>query len=330
MENVREPGAGCREPGHGRRRIVPAPGTRRPEPAVDVAIVGAGPAGLAAAVQLARQGVRAAVFERGVPGGQIMTANRVDNYLGLPGLEGRELARRFLAHARRLGVRIVREEVLGLFAGKRFAVRTARRVLRVNAVMVATGARPRRAEGLGEGAGPRIKYDTRELEDFRGKDAVILGGGDAALDRALRLQHVCRQIRVLSRESLTAHPGLVSECRRGGIMMVQGVGKWNVRIEKGGFVVSTHKGSYSADVVLASLGKEPRNALLPERIRRVAPSFPAGATTMPGLYLIGDIAAGRYRQASVAAGMGVAAAMHAADYLRRTHGVRVEEGRGWS
>ena len=327
-------GAGCRVPGIERNdgrpsSSYPAPGPRHPAPTVDVAIVGAGPAGLAAAVQLARQGVRAAVFDRGDPGGQIATANRVDNYLGLPGLAGAELAKRFLRHARRQGVRITREEVLAVVPGKWFSVRTGGGKIRARAVILATGAEPRPAGGLGAGIAPRIKYDTRELADFRGKDAIILGGGDAALDRALRLRDICSRVRVLSRGSLTAHPGLVAECRRAKIKLVQGVGKWNVSARKGGFVVATGKDRFPAEVVLASLGKQPRAALLPKSLDELAPSFPTGATVIPGLYLTGDIAAGRYRQTSVAAGMGVAAAMHAAEYLKRKHGIKVGEAAGW-
>lgn len=296
---------------------------------IDVAVIGAGTAGLAAAVQLARYGIGTVVFERGEPGGQIWTANRVDNYLGLPGLGGMALAKRFLGHARRVGVRIVQEEVLELVAGKVFTIRTAERKLKAKAVIVATGAEPRRLDGVDGRTGSMLMYDTRELADFWGKDTIILGGGDAALDRALRLKNVCSRIRVLSRGSITAHPGLVAECRRAGIKMVQDVGSWNVGLGDGGFVITTKTGSFQAGAVLASLGKEPRTSLLPRTIEQLAPTFPDGKTRLPGLYLVGDIAAGRFRQTSVAAGMGVAAAMHAADFLKRWHGIKVKGGSGW-
>ena len=312
-------------PGDGRRRIVPAPGPRPPAPAVDVAVIGAGPAGLAAAVQLARHGIGALVFERGEPGGQINTANRVDNYLGLPGLGGREVARIFLEHALKTGVKIVREEVRELIPAKDFTLRTSKRELHAKAVIVATGAEPRKLDGPDGGPGPQIKYDTWDLGEFRGKSTVILGGGDAALDRALRLKGVCSQLRVLSRGAITAHPGLVAGCRRAGVKMVQGVGRWTVGHQNGGFVVTTGKGTFPAEVVLASIGKEPRTALLPRSIGELGLVFPSGATDIPGLYVIGDTASGKYRQIALAAGMGVAAAMHAAVFIGKDRGVNAED-----
>jgi thioredoxin reductase (NADPH) len=308
----------------------PLPYTLYPKPSVDVAVVGAGPAGLAAAVQLERQGIRTLLFEKCDPGGQIITANRVENYLGLPGLEGKELARRFLEHARQAGVRIVREEVLEVTHGEGFTLRTPERELHAKAVIVAAGAEPRRLEGLDGRLEPRVRYDTRDMEEFKGKNTVILGGGDAALDRALRLKGVCSVLRVLSRGSITAHPGLVAECRRAGVKMIQGVGRWTVRPGNGGFSIATGKGTFSAEMVLASIGKEQRTAVLPKSIEELALAFPSGETGIPGLYIIGDLAAGRYRQLAVATGMGVAAAMHAAEFLKRVHGIKAEESPGWS
>jgi len=282
----------------------PIPDTRNPAPSVDVAIIGAGPAGLAAAVQLARQGIGAVVFERGEPGGQINTANRVDNYLGLPGLGGKEVAQRFIEHAVKAGVKILQEEVRELITAGEFTLRTTERELRAKAVIVATGAEPRILDGLEGAPGPEIRYDTSDLGEFWGKSTIILGGGDAALDRALRLKGVCSRLRVLSRGAITAHPGLVAECRRAGVKMVQGVGRWKVAPGNGGLEVATGKGTFPAEVVLASIGKESRTALLPKNIEGLNVGFPAGQTNIPGLYVIGDIATGMYRQLSVATGMG--------------------------
>jgi len=291
--------------------------------------VGAGPAGLAAALQLGRQGVRTVLLEKGRPGGQVLTANRVENYLGLPPVPGAQLAALFVRQALRAGVRIVRSEALEIGCGATFEVRTAGgAVYRARVVVLATGALPRKLDGLAAQAEGKVRYDTDDLESFRDKKAIVLGGGDAALDRALRLKAVCSSIRVVSRGSITALPALVDDCRRAGVKMVQDAGKWDVRQRSGGLSVRTGKGNFLADMVLASIGKEPHSPLLPRPLEELRPSFPCGETTLPGLYVIGDLAAGRYRQLSVATGMGVASAMHAGEYLKRRYGVQAK-GNPW-
>jgi thioredoxin reductase (NADPH) len=253
----------------------------------------------------------------------------VENYLGLPGLKGKEMARRFILHAKRAGVTIVREEVLEVIVGEGFTVRTPARQYVVKAVIVATGGRPREIEGLDKRLVEKIRYDTDDIAAFRGKSTLLLGGGDATFDRALRLKGVCSELRILSRGSFSALPKLVSECRLAGVKMVQNVGRWNVTPRNGGIVVTTDKGVFLADMVLASLGKEQKSSILPTSVERLAPAFPTGETNVPGLYVIGDLAAGRYRQLAVATGMGVASSMHAAEFLKRVHGITVEESPRW-
>jgi len=270
--------------------------------------------------------VRTVVLEKGRPGGQVLTANRVENYLGLPPIQGAQVAGLFVRQALLAGVRIVPSEAVEITPGELFEVRTAGGpVYRAKVVVLATGALPKKLDGLDAPAEGMVRYDTDDLESFRGKKAIVLGGGDAALDRALRLKAVCSSIRVVSRGSITALPALVGDCRRAGVKMVQGVGKWDVRRSNGGLSVKTGKGSFWADMVLASIGKEPRSPLLFRPLEELRPSLPAGETTMPGLYVIGDLAAGRYRQLSVATGMGVASAMHAGEYLKRRYGVQARE-----
>jgi thioredoxin reductase len=278
----------------------------------EAVVVGAGPAGLAAAVQLVRQGVGTVVFEKGRPGGQIATANLVENYLGLHRLPGPDIARLFVKHAMNAGVRIVRAEVLAVSGRGPFAVSTSKGRWRCRAVVVATGAVPRELSD----AGGAVDYDTDDLDAFRGKSVLVLGSGDAAFDRALRIRTVAASVRIICRARPSALALLVSRCRKAGIPVVTDAGEPRIAFPAGRFEVRTRHGTFRADRLLASVGKTARSPGLPKPLEALAPAFPDGRTTVPGLWLIGDLVSGRDRYLSVATGMGIAAAMAIGEWLK--------------
>ena len=292
---------------------------------VSVVVVGAGPAGLAAAVQLVRQGLFTVVLEKDRPGGQIATANLVENYLGLYRLPGAEVARLFVRHALNAGVRIVRAEALGVSGRRPFRVSTSKGEWRSRAVVVATGAVPNELARIG-GA---VDYDTKALNDFRGTAVLILGSGDAAFDRALRIRPVAASVRILCRGKPSALPLLVSRCKKEGIPLITGAGDPRVRFSAGRFEVRTRHGTFWADRLLASIGKTGRPPVLPGPFEKLAPAFPSGRTTVPGLFLIGDLVSGRDRYLSVATGMGIAAAMAVGEWLKNGKRIGAGRARSW-
>ena len=290
-------------------------------------MVGAGPAGLAAAVQLTRQGIDTVVFEKDRPGGQVATANLVENYLGLYRLPGVEVARLFVRHALNAGVRIRKAQVLGIaIRGKFLLLRTTLGPWKARAVVMATGAVPIELEG----APAAVEYDTGALDDFNGKRTIILGGGDAAFDRALRVRPASSSVTVICRGKPSAIPLLITRCRKASIKVVSDAGEPVIAKRGGCVTVRTKKGSFCADVLVASIGKRADASGLVHTRARLEPAFPDGHTGIPGLYVIGDLASGRYRYLSVATAMGVAAAEHAGRFLRKDGGIRIKEGDAWS
>jgi len=279
----------------------------------DAIVVGAGPAGLAAAVQLARQGIDTVVLEKDRPGGQIATANLVENYLGLFGIAGPEIARLFVRHAMNAGVRIVRSEVSGISGRGPFTVRTDKGFWRSRVVVVATGAAPNEIAGLGG----VVDYDTRDMDAFRGRSVLVLGSGDAAFDRALRIRSVAASVRIICRGKPSALPLLITRCRKAGIPLVTGSGQPAVHMADGRFEVRTRKGTFTADRLLASIGKTARPPALPQPIEKLAPALPDGRTTVPGLWLVGDLVSGRERYLSIATGMGLSAAMAVGEWFKK-------------
>jgi thioredoxin reductase (NADPH) len=178
---------------------------RTETPFYDVVIVGAGPAGLAAAVYATSEGLTTAVVEREAPGGQAGLSSRIENYLGFPaGVSGGELARRALAQARRFGAvmltprDVTHLEVCGPYrvlhdaSGERLTAR---------AVVIASGVSYRRLAAAGadrlEGRGLYYGADATEATLCAGEDVAVVGGGNSAGQAALHFSRYARRVHLL-------------------------------------------------------------------------------------------------------------------------------------
>lgn len=171
----------------------------------DVMILGSGPAGLAAAIYASRAALKTAVVEKEmISGGQIINTYEVDNYPGLPGIGGFDLAEKFREHSDKMGTEYITGEVERLETEgpvKKVYLNDGR-VYETSTVVIATGARHRKLEVPGEqqftGAG--VSYcATCDGAFFRGKDVVVVGGGDVAVEDAIFLARLCRKVYVVHR-----------------------------------------------------------------------------------------------------------------------------------
>ena len=181
--------------------------TRAGLPFYDVVIVGGGPAGLAAAVYGASEGLKTLLVEQEAPGGQAGTTSRIENYLGFPsGLSGADLARRALAQARRLGAEILSpDEVTGIRREDPYRVVTlaAGGEVSCHTVVVATGVAYRQLQipGAAELAGAGIYYGaaTTEAVLYRGKQVGVVGGGNSAGQAAVYLARFAERVVLMVR-----------------------------------------------------------------------------------------------------------------------------------
>lgn len=181
--------------------------TRPERPFYDLTIVGAGPAGLAAAVYGASEGLRTVLVERQAPGGQAGQSSRIENYLGFPsGVSGSELARRALTQARRFGAEMIRvQEACALEAdGSARIVRlNGGAALNSHTVLIATGVSYRRldAPGFKELVGRGVYYGAgvAEAQRTRDQDIYIVGGANSAGQASVYLSRFARSVTLLVR-----------------------------------------------------------------------------------------------------------------------------------
>jgi len=284
---------------------------------IPVAIIGAGPAGIAAAVQLRRGGIPFLLYEGGRIGGLLNEAQRVENFPGVAGgLPGRDLAARLRRQLQAAGIAVEHDGVLHLaFRDGLFAVRTAKGVRRAARVILACGTTPLAA---GPPLDPerlrgRLFASVLPLLRARGETIAVIGGGDAACDYALSLA-ARNQVHILVRSARPrALPILLERCRgHRRIVIHEDCRLTGARSGGKGMIILTavraadgSSREIACQRILTAIGRAPALQFLDPALRASLPGLDKGKK----IYLAGDVGNGRFRQAAIAAGDGLRAAM---------------------
>jgi len=307
--------------------------------AYDLVIVGGGPAGLAAAIYAAREGIDAIVVDASALGGQAGISDKIDNYPGFPdGIGGGELADRFVAQARRYGVELVSAVSVVAIEGDGddlITTLSSGQQLTSHAVIVATGSTYKRLDVPGEedliGAGVHF-CATCDGPFYKGADeVVVIGGGNSALEEGLHLSEFAKKVQVLTRSGLTASPVLQERVRsdpqfdiRTGVDILEfegGRGRLAAVVARDRDTQETLRFPAAAAFVFAGL--KPNSAFLGQAVERDAGGFlvtsPTMETSMPGVFAAGDVRSGSTKQLGSAVGDGIAALLMTRRYLEAHH-----------
>ena len=298
----------------------------------DLLIIGSGPAGLAAAIYAKRACLNLLLLEKEpMGGGQIIYTEQVDNYPGLPGINGFELAQKLEQHARELSVpsqsaEVVRVEKEGdnwkiiLDSGAEILTQT---------VLLATGASHSKlgVPGEAELTGAGVSYcATCDGAFFRDKTAAVVGGGDVALEDALYLAKGCKQVYLIHRrQELRAAKVLQEQVMAEGkitfipdtvITEIKGNGK----VEKA-VLLNKKDGTASElplDAVFIAVGMNPETDAVASVLtldNGYVRAGEDGVTEQPGLFVAGDVRTKRLRQIVTAVSDGANAVTSITDYL---------------
>lgn len=170
-------------------------------------IIGAGPAGMNAALYLKRAGIEPIIIEKDVPGGEMLKTDKIENYLGFESISGGELALKMSKQLKDLGVNIIRDKVIKVSYDDKFIVECEKEQYVSDYVIVATGRTPRKLglRGEEELTGKGISYcAVCDGAFYRGREVAVIGGGDAALTEVLYLADLCSKVYVVVRHNLRA------------------------------------------------------------------------------------------------------------------------------
>jgi thioredoxin reductase (NADPH) len=298
----------------------------------DVVIIGAGPAGLAAAIYAGRARLDTIVCERAVPGGQILLTDFIENYPGFPdGIAPARLMEDIRKQADKFGAEIVRDDIKEILKEARlWRVRGSREDYKTKAVLVATGSTHRKLGVRGEDTltGRGVSYcATCDGAFFLDKTVAVVGGGDWALTEALFLTRFCREVKIIHRrDQLRAEKILQERAFENPKITVL----WNTvvdtingdgRLES----VSLHNvqddrtSELEIDGLFISIGTIPNSQIVDKLVDlnewgeiKVKKNM---STRLPGLFAAGDVTDACPEQMATAVGTGVAAALAITDYL---------------
>jgi thioredoxin reductase (NADPH) len=302
-----------------------------------VAIIGSGPAGYTAALYASRANLKPILFEGLQPGGQLTITTDVENFPGFPqGIMGPELMVKFREQAVRFGTTVFSENVVkaDLTAGRPFLVKSVEREIRASTVIIATGASaklldlPREAEFMGHGLSACATCDGFF---FRGKDVLVVGGGDSAMEEANFLTRFSPDVTIMHRrEEFKASKIMLDRARANPKIKImvntrpveylgdpKSGGLTGVRVED--TVTKTRRDLKTGGIFLA-IGHVPNTQLFVGQLDLDAKGYirtvPGTAKTkIPGVFACGDVQDSYYRQAVTAAGSGCMAAIDAERFL---------------
>ena len=299
----------------------------------EVLIIGAGPAGMTAAIYAARAGYKTALVEHGIPGGQAATTDMIENYPGFPeGISGPELMLKFFEQTQTFGVEVIYEQVMSAeLNGEIKKVITEQQTIEAKVVIIASGAKPKTLGVSNEGRlrGRGVSYcATCDGFFFKDQPVAVVGGGDTAVEEAMYLTKMCSSVTLIHRrDALRANRTAQNRALNNeklhilydtvvddiiGEDKVTQLSLKNVKTEE----IST----LDVNGVFIFVGYSPNGSFLPDDLAVDSHGYiitnEEMETNLPGVFAIGDVRQKKLRQVTTAVGDGGAVMTAVEEYLR--------------
>ncbi|PYP49277.1 MAG: thioredoxin-disulfide reductase [Gemmatimonadetes bacterium] len=300
----------------------------------DVIIVGAGPAGLCAAMYAGRGMLKALTIERGAPGGELLNTDLIEDYIGFESIKGWELAQKMTEHAKKFGAEIITDTVERIRRGADgwFDVATGRGITyRAPAVILTAGGTPVKlgVPGEKEHAGKGVSYcAVCDGAFFKGEVLAVVGGGDAAVEEADYLTRYATKVYIVHRRDQLRASKIIQE-RAFANPKIEMV--WNKRVleisgtERGTDhlvledTVTGGRATLAVGGVFIFVGFKPNAGLVEGHAKHDAAGYfitdERMMTSIPGLFAAGDVRSQLTRQITTAVGDATTAAIAVEKYL---------------
>ena len=297
----------------------------------DLIIIGAGTAGLTAAIYAARAGLTTKIIEKAFYGGQVVTTPSVENYPGMPGVNGADFAMALHKQVKDLDVQILYETVKSAqLSGDIKNILTTKNNHQAKTVIIATGASPRKLGVPGEDKwlGHSVVFcATCDGARFRDKEVAVIGGGNVAIEDALLLSDLCKSVTVIHRSAnfSSEQKQLEKVKAKSNVKFVlNSVVKEllgddsfeKVRIEN---TLTGQVTEIAVDGIFVAIGSEPDNSVFAEEINLDKYGYVIAGedciTNLPGVFVAGDTRTKQVRQLVTAAADGAVAALAAKKYI---------------
>ncbi|PIE69039.1 MAG: thioredoxin-disulfide reductase [Deltaproteobacteria bacterium] len=300
----------------------------------DAVVIGGGPAGVTAALYLARSGASLALVEQLAPGGQVLNTEMIDNYPGFPkGIQGYELADLFAAHLDGYDLDHLHDEVLEIKPEVgNHQIKVGEKWIAAKTIIICAGAKWRKLHIEGEErlTGKGVSYCALcDGNFFRGQDVACVGGGNTALEESLYLTKIVNKVYLVHRRDSFRGDRIYQDkvMNHPNIELVLNAQPISFEGDDGleGLVVKDVKTGATKTLPVAGtfifIGLEPVADFLPAEIKRDQGGFLVTdmlmATNVPGIFAAGDICAKTCRQVATAVGDGATAAHSAILYLEK-------------
>jgi thioredoxin reductase (NADPH) len=298
----------------------------------DVIIIGAGPAGMTAAVYASRANLATLMIERGIPGGQMANTEEVENYPGYESILGPELSNKMFEHAKKFGAEYAYGDIKEVVDGEEYkTVKAGAKEYKTRAIIITTGAEYRKigVKGESELGGRGVSYcAVCDGAFFKNKELVVVGGGDSAVEEGVYLTRFASKVTIIHRRDQLRAQKILQD-RAFANEKVDFI--WNTTVkeinEENGKVgsvtlVSTENGEereFKADGVFIYIGLDPLSkpfeALGITNEHGYIETNDDMETKIPGIYAAGDVREKTLRQIVTATGDGSIAAQSAQHYI---------------